>query len=405
MSNKKTSWKIVRETTLGLNEQDAYKSETWRKLEYERVYHVVSANPDRNRAEAVNAFLTAFRWRWGFAREIANVCQQIGLEKGPGSTRDLAGKLSEVCGAYENNQYQVGIKNLRDLQELAGLTSISRCEVYALCGHFLLIDDRNEDALIDLTRAVELDEKYAWAIVSRGETYRSMEKYEAALADYTRALELDEKDAWIIASRGQAYRSMEKYEEALADLNLALELNEKLDWAFLERGLIYFCLTMFDEALADLTRAIDLDEKFIEARLLRGAIYRKLGQFEKAVQDFTAVVNMKNANSIGLSQRAAAYNSTGDFNAARVDLEQVLELSLVNAEDYYGRCLAFVLLDEPGKALEMLKEAFRQNAGLTRLYVKIDDLINPLRNLTEFQSLMSDYFRPSESPDRSSGII
>jgi hypothetical protein len=32
-----------------------------------------------------------------------------------------------------------------------------------------------------------------------------MGQYESALADFTRAIELDEKSAWAIASRGETY--------------------------------------------------------------------------------------------------------------------------------------------------------------------------------------------------------
>ena len=69
-----------------------------------------------------------------------------------------------------------------------------------------------EQALADFDRAIDLDEKMAWAIAERGETYRLMEKYELALADFDRAIDLDEKMAWAIASRGETYRLMEKYE-------------------------------------------------------------------------------------------------------------------------------------------------------------------------------------------------
>ncbi len=50
-----------------------------------------------------------------------------------------------------------------------------------------------DEALADFDRAIELDEKYAWAIARRGETYRLMGKYAEALADFDRAIELDEK--------------------------------------------------------------------------------------------------------------------------------------------------------------------------------------------------------------------
>ncbi len=43
------------------------------------------------------------------------------------------------------------------------------------------------EALADFDRAIALDEKYAWTIARRGETYRLMGKYPEALADFDRA--------------------------------------------------------------------------------------------------------------------------------------------------------------------------------------------------------------------------
>ncbi len=50
-----------------------------------------------------------------------------------------------------------------------------------------------------------------------------MGKFEDALADLSRAIELDDKDAWAIANRGETYRQMGKFEDALADLSRAID--------------------------------------------------------------------------------------------------------------------------------------------------------------------------------------
>jgi tetratricopeptide (TPR) repeat protein len=51
--------------------------------------------------------------------------------------------------------------------------------------------ERYDDALADLSRAIELGPNRIWAIAGRGATYREMERYDDALADFSRAIELD----------------------------------------------------------------------------------------------------------------------------------------------------------------------------------------------------------------------
>src|SRR5205085_3003036 len=80
---------IKEQERLGLKEKAAYKSESWRKSEYERIYHLISSQPDKNIFEAVNAFLHAFRWQWGVADEVIEACQQIEKEKNISAIRDI----------------------------------------------------------------------------------------------------------------------------------------------------------------------------------------------------------------------------------------------------------------------------------------------------------------------------
>lgn len=56
--------------------------------------------------------------------------------------------------------------------------------------------ERDAEALMDLTRAIELDPRYEFAIASRGVTYVHMSRYPEALSDLTRAIELDPEDKW-----------------------------------------------------------------------------------------------------------------------------------------------------------------------------------------------------------------
>src|SRR5262249_50623932 len=121
---------------LNLTDKAAYDSESWQNYECERVYHIVSAQPDRHQHEAVNAFLHAFHWRWGFADRIAHSLRQCGREKDSKSARGLASTLSGIYRAYDQDDFQLGIEYLGSFEALNNLTVASRCQIHSLCGYF-----------------------------------------------------------------------------------------------------------------------------------------------------------------------------------------------------------------------------------------------------------------------------
>ena len=72
-------------------------------------------------------------------------------------------------------------------------------------------------AIINFTKASEIDPKYAIAYYNRGIAYNSLKKYPEALADYTKAIELDPKYADAYYNRGEVYKALGKTKEAYAD--------------------------------------------------------------------------------------------------------------------------------------------------------------------------------------------
>src|SRR5579859_4815186 len=85
--------------------------------------------------------------------------------------------------------------------------------------------NKDQHALEDLDRAIELDPSDASAYRSRGDIYGyTFKDYQHALADLDRAIELDPADASAYKSRGDVYYELKDYQHALADLDRAIEL-------------------------------------------------------------------------------------------------------------------------------------------------------------------------------------
>ena len=108
-----------------------------------------------------------------------------------------------------------------------------------------------------------------WAIARQTPTYPQMGQFEQALADFNRAIAMDEKDAWAIASRGDTYRLMGSKSSA-ADFDRAIAL-ESSDRYLYGRALTY-------RAMGRKREDIDLATPSMGRSEDRGEISRRLAQ-------------------------------------------------------------------------------------------------------------------------------
>jgi tetratricopeptide (TPR) repeat protein len=65
---------------------------------------------------------------------------------------------------------------------------------------------RNEAAVADFTAAIGLDREHAWALGSRGQSYRALQRLPEAIEDLTRAVALDPSMTWASAELDRCYK-------------------------------------------------------------------------------------------------------------------------------------------------------------------------------------------------------
>lgn len=107
---------------------------------------------------------------------------------------------------------------------------------------------------------------------------RRLEKYDDALLDCTKAIELDSKYAWAYYNRGSVNEGKKRYEQAVADYTKAIELNPNYFDAYARRGYIYSLNKEHTKAIADYTKSIELDPKHVLAYYNRAYAYEAKGE-------------------------------------------------------------------------------------------------------------------------------
>ena len=306
-----------------------------------------------------------------------------------GMKLDEAGRLPEAIAAYEES-----VQILRRLAQdtparfewrlAAGLAFLAQClskrdepdRVVAVIDEAIAIDpepaallstradayvelDRHEDALADLTRAMDLDPELAAEILAkRGEIFRLLGRYEEALIDLDRATELDPQDATALGSRGAAYFGLDRHEDALADLDRAIEIIPEYAFALAIRGEVYLLLDRHEDALADLTGAIKINPQHAEALAMRGAAYLVVDRHEDALTDLDRAIGLDTGyRALAFWARGATYLALNRRDEAVADLSQAIEIDPEYASALQARGEAYRLLGRYEEALIDLDRA------------------------------------------------
>jgi tetratricopeptide (TPR) repeat protein len=72
-----------------------------------------------------------------------------------------------------------------------------------------------------------MDPCYAWAISDRSRALWNMGRNDKAIADFSRAIDLEPCFAKALGSRGMGYLALGRFEEGIADLSRAIDMDPR----------------------------------------------------------------------------------------------------------------------------------------------------------------------------------
>lgn len=139
------------------------------------------------------------------------------------------------------------------------------------------LSGRNEEALDNFTRAIELESEDSRPLIARGQAYCDLGRHEEAIADFTRAIEITPENVWPLIARSHAYRLSGDIEEALADCIRAIEIDPTNELFYVTLGVIYRIKGRYEEALDNLTHSIELDPSNTWAHYEKAVVLHALG--------------------------------------------------------------------------------------------------------------------------------
>lgn len=196
-------------------------------------------------------------------------------------------------------------------------------------------------ALIDFTRAVEVDPKMAKAYYERG---RLKEKINAigAYVDFAKAIEINPQFFPALLARGKLLFATAREFEALADFNSCLKLNPHSVEALNLHGLLLIKRGENSAALLDFDHAIALNPNLAELWHNRANVRLLQGDLENALHDYNQAVQLKPL-APALNNRGVLFRAQGRVPEAKSDFTKAIETSPNYATAYLNRAQIFLL--------------------------------------------------------------
>lgn len=221
-------------------------------------------------------------------------------------------------------------------------------------GKTKLLAGNIDEAIADLTTAIDGGAASIDTYILRGEAYMQSGDYRNAMADFDTALEKDAQNAVAFYDRALLNMRLEDYNAALNDINNAMAANTtnptpvlQLRDLYAKRGQLNLWLKNWEGAIADYTNSLARPEGVVNPSVYaeRAEAYTAISDYANAIDDYSSAVRViseqiqgvptmserevLSSNAMGYFEKSAALNvNLGNMEAARADLESARTIAV-----------------------------------------------------------------------------
>jgi TolB-like protein/Tfp pilus assembly protein PilF len=238
-------------------------------------------------------------------------------------------------------------------------------------------------------KALELDDTLAEAHTSIGRILGPYDfKFDQSIAEFERAIQLNPNYAmahhWL--SWGPL-SALGRFDRAIAEGKRAIELDplSLINNADLG-GNVYFNARRYDEAIEQLRKTIEIDPRFYLAHYYLGQAFQLKGQLTEAIAEYQKAVEL-NDDPEALAYLGQAYARAGQHDKAQNILARLTEEAKSRYVSGYAMALMFMGLGDKEHAIDALERAYREGAGNDLFTIRVDPMLDDLRDQPRFEAL------------------
>lgn len=187
------------------------------------------------------------------------------------------------------------------------------------------LQEKSEDKIADLDKAVDLAPYNADAVRARGLALADMDKLDEALADLNKAISLEPDDEPTYEAKAIVLATQEKYDEAAAALEKARELKPHSTAPLVQLARVHIAQKKLEAALDDLDKALVMQPENVGVLLLRSGIYQELGKTKEAMADVDKTLAIRPGLIVAIRTLALLLADEERYGEATLELEKLRE--------------------------------------------------------------------------------
>jgi TonB family protein len=174
---------------------------------------------------------------------------------------------------------------------------------YADMGRRSISKGEYQNAVKELSKAINLEPKFGTAFYYRSLAYMNTDDFDNALSDIDKAIEYSPGVFGYYNHRGTVYLLSKNYPEAIETFTKSITMEPNNIVAYINRGDAFRLSGKYEEAVTDYTSALAFDENLIHVHNNRGYTYYKLKDNSDACKDFKTSCDLGDCRALEFLQR------------------------------------------------------------------------------------------------------
>ena len=206
-------------------------------------------------------------------------------------------QIHDLINLYQSGQTAQAGQTCRALLQTFPQSAI----ILNIHGAVLIKQDRLQEALIEIDKAIQLQPDYAEAYNNRGNAQTAVGNLNAALKDFDKALMLKPDMPGFHANRGNTLQELGRLKDAIESFNNAIRLKPDYAEVYNHRGQALAMTGRLREAVESCNTALKLRPDYAEAYTCRGTALQDLGLFDEAIDSFRHALALDTDNAEAIS--------------------------------------------------------------------------------------------------------